>query len=107
MTTTPPPPEPATRERYVLRLYVAGTSPRSIRAIAHARALCERRLAGCHELTIIDLYQAPERAALDQIVAAPTLLKLAPAPPRAILGDLSDERRLLEALDLAPDAASA
>jgi circadian clock protein KaiB len=92
---------PAT-ERYVLRLYVAGSTPRSTRAIQAITQLCQARLAGRHELEVVDVFQQPERAQLDQVLAVPTLVKLLPAPRRLVLGDLSKPERLLRALDLAP-----
>lgn len=85
---------------YVLRLYVTGTSPRSVRAISMVRALCEEHLAGRYDLEVIDIYQQPAAAATEQIIAAPTLVKKLPAPPKRLIGDLSDRDRLLVGLDL-------
>jgi circadian clock protein KaiB len=88
------------RERYVLRLYVTGLTLRSSQAIANLRALCQKYLAGRHDLEVIDLYQQPELAAGQQIIASPTLVKELPLPVRHLIGDLSDEQRVLVGLDL-------
>ncbi len=88
------------RRRYVLRLYVAGSTPRSARAIENIKRVCEQHVQGRYDLEIIDLYQQPKLAAGDQIVAVPTLVKQLPVPLRRFLGDLSDEERLLVGLDL-------
>lgn len=93
-------------ERYVLRLYVTGSTPSSLRAISHLRNLCEARLPGAYDIEIIDMYQQPLRAIDDQIIAAPTLIKVAPLPRRMIIGDLSDRERVLRGLNLVPDEAS-
>jgi circadian clock protein KaiB len=87
-------------ERYVLRLYVTGSTARSARAIETAREICDTHLKGRHELEIVDLYQCPEAAARAQIIAAPTLVKLSPDPLRRIIGDLSDRQRVLASLGL-------
>jgi circadian clock protein KaiB len=93
-------------EYYVLRLYVTGTTHRSTRAIEMARQICDTHLKGRHELEVIDLYQYPEAASREQIIAAPTLVRLLPAPLRRIIGDLSDRQRVLASLGLsAPTAA--
>lgn len=81
--------------RYLLRLYVAGASPRSSRAIANLKAVCAEHLADDYQLEIIDLYQQPDLAADEQIVASPTLVKKLPLPLRRLVGDLSDKNRLL------------
>ena len=98
------PPSPSEPPWYVLRLFVAGTTALSIRAIANTRAICERRLSGRYQLTVVDLYQQPALAAQAQVFAAPTLLKEEPAPVRRLIGDLSDEQRVLRGLSL-PDEA--
>lgn len=87
-------------EHYVLRLYVTGSTSRSTRAIEAARQICDTHLKGRHDLEVIDLYQHPEAAAREQIIAAPTLVKLLPAPLRRIIGDLSDRPRVLASLGL-------
>ena len=86
--------------RYRLRLFVAGTSQRSQRTIANLRRLCAEPLAGRVDLEVVDIYQQPDLAEQDQVVAAPTLVKLWPPPLRRIIGDLSAEARVLRALDL-------
>ncbi len=87
-----------------LRLFVAGTTPRSLRTIARLRRLCDRHMNGRADVEVIDIYQQPELAERDQVVAAPTLVKLQPLPVRRIIGDLSDEGRVLRGLGLAPEA---
>lgn len=86
----------------MLRLFIAGTSARSQRTIANLRAICAAHLAGRVDIEIVDIYQHPALAEADQVVAAPTLLKLRPAPVRRIVGDLSDTPRVLRGLGL-PD----
>ena len=94
-------PKPVT-ERYVLSLFVTGSTPKSLRAIQNIRALCEEKLHGCYELRVIDIYQHPEQVKPEQIVVTPTLIKILPLPLRKLIGDLSNKDRLLLALDLAP-----
>lgn len=84
----------------VLRLYVAGTSPRSLRAIQNARELGEEVLGGRYQLEVVDLFQQPGRARDDQILAVPTLVKHHPVPRRRVIGDLSDRRRVVDGLEL-------
>ena len=88
--------------RYVLRLYVAGSTPRSVRAIANLKSLCEERLKGRYELEVIDIYVHPKLVEGDQIIAAPTLIKRLPLPLRRVVGDLSNMDRVLVGLDLRP-----
>lgn len=88
--------------RYVLRLYVAGMTPRSMHAVASIKNICDEHLAGRYELDVIDLYQQPVLAKGDQIVATPTLIKRLPAPIRRLIGDLSDVERVLVGLNLKP-----
>lgn len=90
----------AVKERYELKLYVTGTSPRSGQAIANVRALCEEYLAGRYDLEVIDIYQQPAVAVSEQIVAAPTLIKKYPAPTRRMIGDLSNRDKVLIGLNL-------
>ncbi len=85
---------------YVLKLYVAGQSPKSINAIANIKKICEENLQGRYELEVIDLYQRPQLAQGDQIIAVPTLIKKLPLPLRRIIGDLSDTERVLVGLDI-------
>jgi circadian clock protein KaiB len=87
-------------EHYVLRLYVTGSTTRSARAIETTRQICDTYLKGRHDLEVVDLYQHQEAAAREQIVAAPTLVKLVPEPLRRVIGDLSNRERLLASLGL-------
>jgi circadian clock protein KaiB len=89
-------------EKYVLRLYIAGTTPRSTRAVANIKDICEHNLNGRYDLQVIDIYQKPALARGEQIVAAPTLVKQLPQPLRRFIGDLSDTERILVGMDLAP-----
>jgi circadian clock protein KaiB len=88
--------------KYILRLYVAGSTPQSSRAITNLKAICETHLKGRYELTVVDLYERQERAREDQIVVAPTLVRLSPLPVRRVIGDLSQTERVLAALNLQP-----
>jgi circadian clock protein KaiB len=88
--------------RYGLRLYVAGMTPRSARALANIKEICEEHLKGIYALQVIDIYQQPVLAQGDQIIAVPTLLKRLPLPLRRLIGDLSDRERVLIGLDLRP-----
>jgi len=83
-----------------LRLYVAGQSPKSLRAFANLKKICEQHLKGKYTIEIIDLLKNPQLAAGDQIIAIPTLVRQLPIPIKAIIGDLSDEERTLVGLDL-------
>ena len=91
---------PLSDERYVLRLYVTGMTQRSTEAFSTIKALCEERLQGRYELEVIDIYQHPQLAIDEQIIAVPTLVKKLPAPLRRLVGDLSNEERVLLGLDL-------
>jgi circadian clock protein KaiB len=86
--------------KMVLRLYVAGTSDRSMRAIVNARELLDEHIAGRYTLEVIDLFQQPTLARDDQIVAVPTLIKKLPAPLQRFIGDLSDKRVTIVGMDL-------
>ena len=90
------------RRRYVLRLYVTGTTAGSIRAIQNVQRICEERLHGAYDLEVIDIYQNLSLARGDQIVATPTLIKRLPTPLRQLIGDMSDEARVLVGLDIRP-----
>ena len=85
---------------YVLRLYTSGSTPRSARAVGNLHRICEDRLRGHYKLDVIDLYQQPELAQSDDVIAIPTLVKELPAPKRKVVGDLSDEKQLLIGLAL-------
>ena len=91
---------PARTDRHVLSLYVTGMTPRSIRAIENVRGACEQYLNGRYELEVIDVYQEPSRAAREQILAVPTLVKTLPLPLRRIIGDMSNRSQLLAGLDI-------
>jgi circadian clock protein KaiB len=83
-----------------LRLYVAGQTPKSLRAFANLTVLCEEHLKGRYRIELIDLRENPQRARGDQIVAVPTLVRRLPLPLRTIIGDLSNSVRLLVGKDL-------
>jgi circadian clock protein KaiB len=87
-------------EKYLLRLFVTGITPQSSRAIANLKKICEEHLKGRYDLEVIDLYQQPELAKEEQIIAAPTLIKKLPLPLRRIIGDMSSADKLLIGLDL-------
>jgi len=92
----------APAKRYLLRLFVTGATPRSVRAIQNIRAVCEEQLQGRYDLEVIDIYQNPEKAKPQQIVVAPTLVKELPLPVRRLIGDLTDKERVLIGLDIVP-----
>jgi circadian clock protein KaiB len=81
-------------EGHLFRLYIAGSSERSLRAVRKIKEICEKELQGLYTLEIIDLYQQPARAIADQIVAAPTLVRRLPEPVR-LVGDLSDDEKVM------------
>lgn len=84
----------ADRVRYVLKLYVTGATDRSSRAITNIRSFCERYLKGRYDLEVVDIYQQPLLAQTQEIIAAPTLVKSEPLPPKRLVGDFSDRERL-------------
>jgi circadian clock protein KaiB len=86
--------------RYILKLYVTGQTPRSLRSIENLRVLCDKYLKDEFDLEIIDIYQQPALAAKGQIIAAPTLVKSMPLPLRRLVGDFSDQERVVLGLDL-------
>jgi circadian clock protein KaiB len=90
------------KRKYVLRLYVTGNTPRSTKAIQNIRMLCEEHLRGRYDLEVIDIHQQPVLAQDEQIIAAPTLIKMMPRPLRKFIGDLSNTDRVLMGLDLQP-----
>jgi len=90
----------AEAEVWHLRLYVAGQSPKSLRAFVNLTELCEEHLPGRHEIEVIDLIEHPGLARSDDILAIPTLVRRLPAPLRKIIGDLSDTERVLVGLRL-------
>jgi circadian clock protein KaiB len=85
---------------YTLRLYITGQTPRSVASIRNLRTVCDKYLTGRFELQVIDIYQQPELAKEAEIIAAPTLVKRLPLPLRKLVGDLSDEQKVLLGLDL-------
>ncbi|HXL27046.1 MAG TPA: circadian clock KaiB family protein [Chthoniobacterales bacterium] len=95
------PQNPKSKE-YVLRLYVAGTTSKSIRAVANIKEICESSLKNRYDLEVIDIYQQPVLVKGEQIIAAPTLVKKLPLPLRKFIGDMSDTERILVGLDLRP-----
>lgn len=88
--------------RYVLRLYVAGFTPRSVAAIGSVKQTCEQHLKGRYELEVVNIYDRPALARGEQIIAAPTLIKKLPLPLRRFIGDMADKKKLLVGLDLRP-----
>jgi circadian clock protein KaiB len=93
-------------QKFVLSLFVAGMTPRSLRAIENARQLCEKYLKDRCELEVIDIYQQPELAKGSQVVAAPTLVKHLPPPLQRFIGDLSDPEPILVRLALIEERKS-
>jgi circadian clock protein KaiB len=87
-------------DKYILRLFVSGMTPNSLKAVENVKKICEEHLKGSYELEIIDIYQQPIFAKEGQIVAAPTLVKELPPPLRKIIGDMSETERVLLGLDL-------
>jgi circadian clock protein KaiB len=89
-------------ERWNLRLYVAGQTPKSIRAFANLKKICREHLEGNYSIEVIDLLKKPQLASGDQILAIPTLVRQLPSPMKKIIGDLSNTERVLVGLDLVP-----
>src|SRR6185295_19008171 len=89
-------------ERWDLRLYTAGQSPKSLAALSNLKRICDEHLPGRYTIEVIDLMKNPRLAKDDEIVAIPTLVRKLPAPLRKIIGDLSDEERALVGLQLRP-----
>jgi len=90
------------RQKYVLRLYIAGLTPRSREALRAVSEICQQELAGRCDLEVIDLYQHPTLAQGEQIVAVPTLIKKLPLPLRRFIGSMVDKEKILVGLDLRP-----
>lgn len=93
-------------EMFELRLYVAGQTPKALRAFANLRQICEEHLAGRYSIEVIDLLQNPTLGQGDQILALPTLVRRLPSPIKKIIGDLSNTDRVLVGLDLRERGAS-
>lgn len=89
-----------TNSRYLLTLYISGTSPRSSAALLNIQSLCDGELKGQVELQVVDIHDHPEVLSEERILAIPTLIKRLPPPLRRIIGDLNDKHRLLKSLDL-------
>lgn len=89
-------------EKWQLRLYIAGNTPKSIAALSNLKKYCEQHLCDRYEIEVIDLLINPQLAAGDQILAIPTLVRKVPVPVRKIIGDLSNEEKVLVGLDLRP-----
>jgi len=100
-------PEPPAPQAYVLRLFVAGTTLRSQRAISHMRHICDEHLAGRFDLEVIDVYTNPEATLEYQIVATPTLVKVSPEPRCKIIGEFSDHARVIRGLNIIAPGGSA
>ena len=94
-------------DEWILRLYVAGQSARAVAALRNLETICEEHLAGRYRIEVIDLLKQPQLARGDQIVAVPTLVRHLPPPMKKIIGDLSNEERVLVGLDLRPRRAGA
>jgi circadian clock protein KaiB len=90
------------KKRYVLRLYVTGSTSKSVRAIQNIKKICEEHLEGKYELEVIDVYQQPGEAKKEDVIATPTLVKRLPLPLKRFIGDLSDLKQVLVGLDLVP-----
>lgn len=89
-------------DTYILRLYVAGQTPKSVTAFANLNKICEEHLVGRYKIQVVDLLENPQLARGDQILAIPTLVRELPAPMRKVIGDLSSLERVLIGLDLVP-----
>lgn len=92
------------KQVFVLKLFVSGMTPSSIRAVQNIRKICQEHLKNRFELQVIDIYQQPDMAKEEQIVAVPTLIKKLPAPLQHFIGDLSDKEKILVGLNLSPKA---
>ena len=88
------------RKKWRLRLYVAGQTPKSVTAIANLRRICESHLSGRYTIEVIDLVKQPRMARQDDVIAIPTLVRRLPPPIRRIIGDLSNEERVLVGLNV-------
>ncbi len=89
-------------QNYLLKLYVTGVTPKSVDAIKNIKRICETHLKGRYQLEVVDVYQRPNLAKGEQIIAAPTLIKHLPLPLRRIIGSMANEERVLFGLDLRP-----
>jgi circadian clock protein KaiB len=89
-------------KRWQLKLYIAGKTQKSVAALANLKRYCEEHLKGIYEIEVVDLLEHPQLAEGDQIFAIPTLVKKVPEPIRKIIGDLSDEEKVLVGLNIIP-----
>lgn len=101
--TDPADPVATPAEPWLLRLYVAGQSPKSLDAYVNLKAICDQHLTGRYEIEIVDLVERPEQAATDDVLALPTLVRRRPPPSRRIIGNLSDTERVLGYLSVPTD----
>ncbi|MDB6054753.1 MAG: thiol-disulfide isomerase [Verrucomicrobiales bacterium] len=90
-------------ENYSLRLFITGSTPKSMRAVTNIKRICESHLKGRYTLEVVDIYQQPALAKGGQIIAAPTLVKSLPLPTRKLVGDMTDKDRILQGLNLRPN----
>jgi circadian clock protein KaiB len=102
----PSKPDEAVDEMWHLRLYVAGQSPKSLRAFTNLQRLCEEHLPGRHEIEVVDVVEEPSLARADDVVAVPTLVRRLPEPLRKVIGDLSDTSKVLVTLRVRPGAGA-
>jgi circadian clock protein KaiB len=102
MTNTENSPKNTGEEKWMLRLYVAGQTPKSITAFANLKKICKEHLQGNYQIEVIDLLVNPTLAKNDQILALPTLVRKLPEPMKKIIGDLSNTERVLVGLDIRP-----
>ncbi len=94
--------EERSNSHYVMRLYISGMTPKSQRAIDNLKAICEDYLKDRYKLEIIDIFQQPELARAEQVIAAPTLIKELPPPLRKFIGDMSQTEKILVGLEVKP-----
>jgi circadian clock protein KaiB len=92
--------EESGKPKFLLRLYVTGQTPRSVKSVENLKRFCEKHLKDQYEMEVIDIYQQPALASENQIIAAPTLIKRLPLPLRRLVGDFSNQDRVLSGLDL-------
>ena len=102
MTNTENDPNTSDQQKWMLRLYVAGQTPKSVTAFANLKKICEEHLQGSYKIEVIDLLVNPALAKDDQILALPTLVRKLPEPVKKIIGDLSNTERVLVGLDIRP-----
>ena len=102
MTSTKNDPNTSDQQKWMLRLYVAGQTPKSVSAFANLKMICEEHLHGKYQIEVIDLLVNPALAKDDQILALPTLVRKLPEPVKKIIGDLSNTERVLVGLDIRP-----